>query len=74
VRPRAVGVSFFGWRVVATAAVVAAFGYGAGLYGPGVYLHALRAERGCPDRIRSACAGVRADRGARFLRGLSRPA
>ena len=37
---------FFGWRVVAGAFVLAIFGWGLGFYGPPIYLHAVRAERG----------------------------
>jgi hypothetical protein len=33
--------SFFGWRVVWAAFVLAIFGWGAGFYGPPVYLHAV---------------------------------
>jgi MFS family permease len=38
--------TFFGWRVVAGAFVLAAFGWGLGFYGPPIYLHAIRAARG----------------------------
>jgi len=38
--------SFFGWRVVSAAFVVAAFGYGVGFYGPPVYLYAVQQARG----------------------------
>lgn len=38
--------SFFGWRIVAAAFVIAVFGWGLGFYGPPVYLHAVRAARG----------------------------
>ncbi len=37
---------FFGWQVVAAAFVLAAFAWGIGFYGPGVYLHALHAREG----------------------------
>lgn len=37
---------FFGWRVVAAVFVLAMFGWGLGFYGPPVYLHAVREERG----------------------------
>lgn len=39
---------FFGWQVVAAAFALAAFAWGIGFYGPGVWLHALTAERGWP--------------------------
>jgi hypothetical protein len=38
--------SFFGWRVVAGAFVLAVFGWGLGFYGPPIYLHSVQAERG----------------------------
>ena len=38
--------SFYGWRVVAAAFVLAVCGWGMGFYGPPVYLHAVRAARG----------------------------
>jgi MFS family permease len=37
---------FFGWQVVAAAFALAAFAWGIGFYGPGVWLHALTEERG----------------------------
>ena len=37
---------FFGWRVVGAAFVLAAFAWGIGFYGPGVWLHALTTGRG----------------------------
>lgn len=36
---------FFGWRVVASAFVLAVFGWGVGFYGPPVYLHAVQEAR-----------------------------
>jgi MFS family permease len=38
--------SFYGWRVVAAAFVLAVFGWGLGFYGPPIYLQAVRATRG----------------------------
>lgn len=38
--------SFYGWRVVAAAFVIAVFGWGIGFYGPPVYLEAVRQARG----------------------------
>jgi hypothetical protein len=38
--------TFYGWRIVAAAFVLALFGWGAGFYGPPVYLHAVREARG----------------------------
>lgn len=37
--------TFFGWRVVAGAFVLAIFGWGLGFYGPPVYLHAVQEVR-----------------------------
>ncbi|HRD78732.1 MAG TPA: MFS transporter, partial [Hyphomicrobiaceae bacterium] len=39
---------FFGWRVVAAAFVLAAFGWGVGFYGPPIYLHAVVERTGWP--------------------------
>jgi hypothetical protein len=39
-------VTFYGWRVVTAAFVLAVFGWGLGFYGPPVYLHAVREARG----------------------------
>jgi MFS family permease len=44
----AVAAPFHGWRVVAAAFVIAAFGWGVGFYGPPVYLEAVRSARGWP--------------------------
>ena len=38
--------TFFGWRVVAGAFVLAVFGWGLGFYGPPVFLHAVQETRG----------------------------
>lgn len=38
--------SFFGWKVVRAAFLVAAFSWGVGFYGPSVFLQTLHAERG----------------------------
>ena len=40
--------SFYGWRVLAAAFVLAVCGWGMGFYGPPIYLHAVRAARGWP--------------------------
>jgi len=40
--------SFYGWRVVAAAFVLAVFGWGMGFYGPPIFLQAVRATRGWP--------------------------
>jgi hypothetical protein len=43
---RVASSTFYGWRVVAAAFVLAVFGWGIGFYGPPVYLHAVREARG----------------------------
>lgn len=40
------GASFYGWRVVNAAFVLAVFGLGMGFHGPPIYLHAVREARG----------------------------
>jgi len=40
--------TFFGWRVVGGAFVLAVFGWGIGFYGPPVFLHAVRTARDWP--------------------------
>jgi len=40
--------SFFGWRVVAAAFVLATFGWGIGFYGPPIFLSVLSVTRGWP--------------------------
>jgi MFS family permease len=46
--------SFFGWRVVSAAFVVAVFGYGVGFYGPPVYLYAVQQAHGWSIELVSA--------------------
>jgi hypothetical protein len=46
--------TFYGWRVVGAAFVLAVFGWGLGFYGPPVYLHAVREARGFSLTIVSA--------------------
>lgn len=48
------GTIFFGWRVVAAAFVLAAFGWGIGFYGPPVFLREGGATRGWPLALISA--------------------
>ena len=45
---------FYGWRVVAAAFVMAAFGWGIGFYGPPVFLSVVRETRGWPVALISA--------------------
>ncbi|MGE8131243.1 MFS transporter [Methylobacterium sp. NPDC080182] len=56
---------FYGWRVVATAFVVAVFGWGVGFYGPPVYLEAVRQAHGWPIAIVSGAVTVH------FLAGVA---
>jgi uncharacterized membrane protein len=50
--------SFYGWRVVAAAFILAAFGWGMGFYGPPVFLQAVRATRGWPLALISTAVTV----------------
>jgi uncharacterized membrane protein len=50
--------TFYGWRVVAAAFVLAVFGWGLGFYGPPVYLHAVREARGWPLALVSTAVTV----------------
>ena len=50
--------TFYGWRVVAAAFVLAVFGWGLGFYGPPVFLHAVREARGWPLLLISAAITV----------------
>jgi Major Facilitator Superfamily len=40
--------TFYGWRVVGAAFILAVFGLGIGFHGPAVYLHAIHENRGWP--------------------------
>jgi len=40
--------TFYGWRVVSAAFVLAACGWGMGFYGPPIFLHAVQSARGWP--------------------------
>lgn len=46
--------TYFGWKVVGAAFVVAVFGWGIGFYGPSVFLHTLHVERGWSIAVVSA--------------------
>ena len=50
--------SFYGWRVVGAAFLLAVFGWGIGFYGPPVYLHAVREARGFSLPVVSAAVTV----------------
>lgn len=55
---QAIATTFYGWRVVAAAFILAVFGWGIGFYGPPVYLHAVREARGWPLSLVSAAVTV----------------
>ena len=50
--------TFYGWRVVGAAFVLAAFGWGMGFYGPPVFLSAIREARGWPLALVSTAVTV----------------
>jgi hypothetical protein len=50
--------SFFGWRVVGAAFVLAVFGWGMGFYGPPVFLSVIRETRGWSLALISAAVTV----------------
>ncbi|MBN9047753.1 MAG: MFS transporter [Rhizobiales bacterium] len=51
-------VNFYGWRVVAAAFIVAAFGWGIGFYGPPVYLDTIVRTRGWSVAIVSGAVSL----------------
>jgi hypothetical protein len=50
--------TFYGWRVVVGAFVLAVCGWGMGFYGPPIFLHAVQAERGWPLALVSTAVTV----------------
>ncbi len=64
--------AFYGWRVVAAAFVLAAFGWGMGFYGPPVFLRVLGDTRGWPLPLISTAVTVHFLAGA--VSGASLPA
>jgi Major Facilitator Superfamily len=50
--------TFYGWRVVTAAFVLAACGWGMGFYGPPIFLHAVHAARGWPLALVSTAVTV----------------
>jgi MFS family permease len=50
--------TFYGWRVVNGASVLAAFGWGVGFYGPPVFLSTVRETTGWPLTVISAAVTV----------------
>jgi MFS family permease len=64
--------TFYGWRVVAAAFVLAVFGWGLGFYGPPIYLHAVQEARGWPLALVSAAVTLHFLVGAIFVANLPR--
>jgi hypothetical protein len=64
--------TFYGWRVVAAAFVLAVFGWGLGFYGPPVYLHAVREARGFSLTVASAAVTTHFLFGAIMVANLPR--
>ena len=64
--------TFYGWRVVGAAFVLAVFGWGLGFYGPPVYLHAVREARGFSLPIASAAVTTHFLFGAIMVANLPR--
>ena len=50
--------TFYGWRVVGGAFVLAVFGLGFGFYGPPVFLQAIREAKGWPLAVVSTAVTV----------------
>src|ERR1700682_3118543 len=50
--------TFYGWRVVGAAFVLAVFGLGMGFHGPAVYLHAVHQRTGWPLALISTAVTV----------------
>src|SRR5215813_13956240 len=63
-------VTFFGWRVVAGAFVLAACGWGMGFYGPPIFLHAVQEARGFPLAIVSTAVTMHFLVGAAMVANL----
>jgi hypothetical protein len=64
--------TFYGWRVVTAAFVLAVFGWGLGFYGPPVYLHAVRETRGWSLTLVSTAVTVHFLFGALVVANLPR--
>src|ERR1700736_1961857 len=50
--------TFYGWRVVGAAFILAVFGLGMGFHGPAVYLHAVWQRTGWPLALISTAVSV----------------
>ncbi len=64
--------TFYGWRVVGAAFVLAVFGWGLGFYGPPIYLHAVQEARGWPLALVSVAVTLHFLVGAIFVANLPR--
>ena len=64
--------TFYGWRVVAAAFVLAMFGWGFGFYGPPVFLHAVQRAHGWPLSVVSGAVTVHFLFGALVVANLPR--
>ena len=64
--------TFYGWRVVAGAFVLAVFGWGIGFYGPPVFLHAVQEKRHWPLLFVSSMVTTHFLVGALVVANLSR--
>jgi hypothetical protein len=64
--------TFYGWRVVAAAFVLAVFGWGLGFYGPPIYLHAVQEARGWSLALVSAAVTLHFLVGAIVVANLPR--
>ena len=62
--------TFYGWRVVAAAFVLAVFGLGMGFHGPAIYLHALQGRTGWPLALVSTAVTVHFLTGAAVVANL----
>jgi MFS family permease len=62
--------TFYGWRVVGAAFVLAVFGWGLGFYGPPIYLHAIEEARGWPLALVSSAVTLHFLVGAVFTANL----
>jgi MFS family permease len=64
--------TFFGWKVVGAAFVVAVFGWGIGFYGPPIYLKAVQDARGWSVALVSAAVTLHFLAGALVVANLPR--
>lgn len=62
--------TFYGWRVVGAAFILAVFGLGMGFHGPAIYLHAIHQTRGWPLALISTAVTVHFLAGALVVANL----